>query len=514
MSGSLAARRLWIWVALLVLIAIAAGLRIDTFASNSDLPQPSHNYAWDGAAIGFAKGHGLKILPVPPHVGAQNLEPSEYFTPSWESRVSGVALPEYNFGLGPAVLRGLLFKQFGLTDGPYRVTQLVLTLLLVPLIFYAANVISGSLAVGLLAAAFAAFSLFEPKASLSLGREIYVSLGLATVLAATAFAMRNADRNEARSLAVQVAAGMAIGLVGMFRNVSLMLLLALFINHALTQRWWVASRLSLAALVGWLVVFTPVAAWNQSRIGQFALSDETGASSLWMAVGLHSNPVGMAWTDFALYATTRAEFARQKQPAPQGFQPPAAPDSCRAGATAPECGPWDDHTLANGYYFGQSRIFEDAAVELWRQYLRVFPNDFLRDYLDRLWINATSFSRYASRGDQSWENVAPRLLLVSRAFGVADGTLQQAWLGLIAIIPILAILGALLAVATRPVLAVVVVPAALFLGQMSLATAGIARHNAPVLLCYYIAAAYGVVGLIRLLAKLRRRGPGDEVAAG
>ena len=504
MTIDVAGHRRWVWAVLFALAILATALRFDTFWSDADQPQPSHNYAWDGAAIAFAKGSGLKILPVPPHVSVPNLSPSEYFTPSWEARVSSQAWPEYNFGLGPPVLRGTLFKLFGLSDAPYRVVQLALTLLLVPLLFYAASTISGSSSVGLLAAAFVAVSLFEPKASLSLGREIHVTLGLATVLAATAAAMRSANPGAARSAIIQMIAGMAIGLIGLFRNVSLMLLLALFLNHALTQNWKVAARLSLAAMAGWLVIFVPIATWNYGRIGSFSLSDEGGASSLWMAVGLHRNPAGMAWTDFALFTSTRAELGRERIPIPEGFQPPPPTANC-SSSTSIECRQWDGHTLANPYYFGHSRLFENASVELWRQYLRVFPNDFLRDFLDRLWANATSFSRYASRDVQSWENVAPRLLLTSHFLGVADGTLQRVWLGLIAIIPLLAVAGVLLAVSRQPLLAVAVVPAGLFLGQMSLATAGIARHNAPVLICYYIAAAYALVAMVKITARVLRK---------
>ena len=431
---------------------------------------------------------------MPPH-NRGHQSPATYFTPEWEEAVKTSALPDYNFGLGPPVLRALFYQAFGFSDDWYRIFQSILTWLLVPAVYYSGRVFGGRKVTGVIAAMLYGVSLFEPRASLSLGREIHVETGIVITLFTIAFAIRSAASRPAVAISLQILAGIGIALIGLFRNVSLTLLAALLAGHILTQPGRRAARLCLAALAGWLAVATPVALWNESRIGHLALSDENGLSSLWIAVGLNPNPVGMAWTDFALFASAGSEIERAGGRIPAGFEPPLASLGCKPGDEAGpriECGPWDGHTLANPYYFGASEIYERAAFDLWKQYAAMFPNHFFRNYVERLWINTTTFNRYASVPLAGWEMIAPKLTLTSRVLHMKDGSLQRGWLALIGIVPVMALVGALLALHQRPLLLVPIVPAALFLGQMSFAAAGIARHNSPVLVVYYLLAAFAI----------------------
>jgi hypothetical protein len=329
-------------------------------------------------------------------------------------------------------------------------------------------------------------------ASLSLGREIHAEIGIIVALFALAFAVRNADSRPAIVTLLQLLVGIAIALIALFRPVSLVLLPAWFAGHFLTQPKVCAVRLCLAGLAGWLAVAAPVALWNEHRIGRFALSDETGFSNLWLAVGFNTNPVGMAWTDQALYASAASEIERSGGHVPPGFKPPLDTLGCKPGDARIECGPWDEHSLANPYYFGASEIYEHAAFDLWKQYVVMFPNHFFRSYIERLWTNTTTFTTYATAPSARWRVIAPKLTLASRVLHLNDGSLQRCWLALISIIPSLALIGALLALHRRPILLIPLIPAALFLGQMSLAGAGVARYNAPVLIVYYLLVAFAL----------------------
>jgi 4-amino-4-deoxy-L-arabinose transferase-like glycosyltransferase len=489
-------------------MVLAALFRVDALWSEAGHLQAVHNYAWDGAAIALVRGEGLKVFPVPPHYASgKALSPADYLQDDWVDAVSTVTLPDYNFGLGVPVVRAVLYSVFGFTDLPYRILQAAVTCFLLPLVYFAARVFSGRRAVAFMAAGAYAISLFEPKMSLYLSREIYVLAGLVLILFASAYALAFGNRRTLRAAVILFMCGAGVALTAFFRTLTLPMVIGVIVTCIVVLPWRRAAILVTAFTVGVLVVTAPVAFWNKTRIGMYVLSQENGFSSLWMAVGLGENPVGVAPTDFALYASTEGEIERSGAEIPKGFRPPLQKLSCDRiqPGTSPrfECGPWSMHTLANPYYWGHSNLYEMAALDLWRQYLHMFPNHFLRRYLTNVWTNTTSFNRYAVASPPFWRMLTPELKWMSRILRIEDGTYQSLWLAFLAFVPWLAFSGTLLAVLQRPCLLLMLVPVAPFIGELSFAVGGTARFNYPVLVVYYVFSAYALAWVATHLSRMQ-----------
>jgi len=450
-------------IVLVGLMALAGFLRFDAVQTEDGRLQYAYIYAWEGTAISLMKGLGFKIYPVPDYRSSgKRIDPIDYLTPEWQSKVDESSLPNYTFGAGVPIISYLLYEFFEPRHIYYIAFQQIVTLFGVLLIFYAGRTFFDSRLVGLMSAAFYSVCLLTIKHGLFLGREAYTLMAMLIALAGAAWVMNHWRHSPRSAFWGAAATGFAIGLCALFRSTSLPFLVAVLFMLPLLMPFRKGLSLGFVCLIAGLLTISPWVIRNKIVLDSYTLSQESTFLALFGGIGFNPNPIGMNATDSVSFEMVSRDFA-------------LAPGT--VGNTA--------------YYGGGAGAYEAISAKRFKEYVTTFPNTFFRATLRNLWDNATNFGEVAYY-DPVWA-LTPDLKWTREFFGTPPRKIRKLWMKFTQILPYMAFAGAALALLLRPMALILLIPFAMTLGQLSIAAAHVTRYTFHIIDIYYIFASFLIV---------------------